>query len=493
MATLAIENIAGVENIDLEIPDDSGGVIVFRGRNGAGKSACIEISRRLLAGKGKLDCRDGAARGKAEGFGRTVSVTSRTSYRGECESGSLEGRFDFSDLVAPDAKEAETRDRIRIKALLSLTGAKSDPSIFYDLTGGREQFEKLVPAEQVKKAEDLVELGQRVSAALHAEARKKESDAEYAEGHAAACRAAAGDVSPSVQLDLESLHQKVHAATAEHSRLVERRRQAAENEQVIRDAEAKLQKVQEEYTGPGVGEAKERLDLAISVKTAADNEVAKLRAMLDTAEKHAAAAKEAALEARAILERADAYERMLTLLQSQIEQAAGGEDPPSELDLKIAEQASQSARQSLEEAIRQRDAARKAQEAGQYEQAAKQHRHEAERLRELARGVDGVLTTRLPPGPLRAENGRLVLNTRRGLGVPFDECSDGERWRVALPYGIRSVGPGGYLAVVQSAWQDLDSEARREIAALCRESRVWILTAEVADGELRAEEFRLEA
>jgi hypothetical protein len=46
---------------------------------------------------------------------------------------------------------------------------------------------------------------------------------------------------------------------------------------------------------------------------------------------------------------------------------------------------------------------------------------------------------------------------------------------------------------VQSAWQDLDSEARREIAALCRESRVWILTAEVADGELRAEEFRLEA
>ena len=83
----------------------------------------------------------------------------------------------------------------------------------------------------------------------------------------------------------------------------------------------------------------------------------------------------------------------------------------------------------------------------------------------------------------------MVLDTERGDGVPFDECSDGEKYRVALPYGIQSVGQGGYLALVQSGWQDLGLPFREEIAAMCRKAKVWLITGEVADGELRLEKF----
>lgn len=493
MTTLEIKDIAGVHDIVVDIPEDSGGVLVFKGRNGAGKSASLEIVRGLLAGKGKLTCRDGAAKGKASGFGRDVTVATTTRYRGEAESPSLEGRFDFSDLVVPSAKDDETRDRIRIKALLSLTGAKSDPSLFYELLGGKERFEELVPADAVKKSDDLVELGARVAAALHAEARKKESDASYAESHAQACRAAAGDVDPKLPVDLGPLHKASQEAVAEHSRLAERKKVADDNRQAIESAEKDLACLQDGYTGIGVAEAKEGFEAATKERQSADARVEEIEKQLAAAKELQNSAKTQQLEARAVFDKATAYEAMVTQLQNQINTAAGGEDPPSDLDVRMAEKAATKAKERLEQAIKQRDCVLKAVEAEGHEKQAKEHRKAAESLREAARSVDQVLTTKLPPGPLRAEKGRLVIDTQRGDGVPFDECSQGEKYRVALPYGIQSVGEGGYLALVQDGWQDLDTEHRAEIAELCRKSKVWLITGEVAEGDLRAEEFSLEA
>lgn len=494
MTTLEIKDIAGVHDIVVDIPEDSGGVLVFKGRNGAGKSACIEIVRGLLSSeRRKLACRDGAAKGKASGFGREVSVGQTTRYRGEAEAASLEGRFDFSDLVVPAAKDEETRDRIRIKALLSLTGAKSEPALFYALVGGKERFEQLVPADAVKKADDLVELGARVAAALHAEARKRESDASYAESHAQACRAAAGDVDQGLKVNIDELHEASQKATAEHSRLEERRKQAEDNRATIEDCERKLEQVQASYEGVGVKEATEGLEAATKERQSAESKVQEIERQLADAKAVLNSAKTQQLEARAAYDRAVAYESMVSQLQEQINTAAGGEDPPSDLDVKMAAKAAESAKHKLEQAIRQRDAILKAVEAEGHEKTAKEHRKAADALREAARSVDQVLTTKLPPGPLRAEKGRLVLDTDRGEGVPFDECSQGEKYRVALPYGIKSVGEGGYLALIQEGWDGLDAEHRAEIADLCRKSHVWLITGEVDEGELRAETFALEA
>jgi energy-coupling factor transporter ATP-binding protein EcfA2 len=495
MSTLEIKDIAAIHDLEIDIPEDSGGVLVFKGRNGAGKSACLEIVRGLLAGKGKLNCRDGAAKGKASGFGRDVSVSTSTRYRGELEEGAaaLEGRFDFSDLVLPEEKEPEKRDRTRIRALLSLTGVKAEAALFYDLVGGQINFEKLVPSDQVKKADDLVELGAKVAAALHAEARKKESDAEYALSHAQACRAAAGEIDTKCPVDLDALHQKSVEASSELSRLTERKKQADDNAEAIKEAERKLEQVQTTYTGLGVKEASGQFDAATSQRVNADAKVEEIRRQLADAEKAQAAALQQQTEARAAYDAAVGYEKLVGLLQQQINAASGGDDAPSDLDLKLAQKTADTARLNHETAVKHHGAALKAKEAEQYEEKAKDATKAAESLREAARSVDQVLTTKLPKGPLRAEKGRLVLDTERGEGVPFDECSDGEKYRVALPYGIASVGAGGYLALIQAGWQDLDMEHRAEIAELCRQSKVWLLTGEVADGDLRAEEFSLEA
>ena len=82
MQTIEIENVGPIVEQVIDLPEDSGGVLVFKGRNGAGKSMAIEVVRSLLAGKGKLPVRDGAKKGSAEGFGKRASVGQATPKRG---------------------------------------------------------------------------------------------------------------------------------------------------------------------------------------------------------------------------------------------------------------------------------------------------------------------------------------------------------------------------------------------------------------------------
>jgi hypothetical protein len=113
-------------------------VLVLKGRNKIGKSTAIRVLRALLSGKnpragGERQSRPRECRSLWQAGQRHQQVR----LTGDLNVDSLEGKFDFSDLVHPEAKDPETRDKIRIKALLSLTGAEADPSIFYDLVGGR--------------------------------------------------------------------------------------------------------------------------------------------------------------------------------------------------------------------------------------------------------------------------------------------------------------------------------------------------------------------
>lgn len=485
-ATIEIQNIGAIRDLVIDLPEDSGGVLVLKGTNRQGKSTAIEIIRALLGKKQPLAVHDEADKGKAEGFGRKLSVTSKTTGRGELEVPSLEGKFDFSDLVLPDGQTAEVRDRIRVKALLSLTGAKADARLFYDLVGGQEAFERMVSADQLK-TDDLIELAGRVKRAIDAKAREKESEAQHAENHANSCKLAAGEAKPGDAPDLEALHVRNNAATAELATLLEKTDAARKTTAAVAAATQRLEAVKAAYEGPPVSEAQAKVAEAEEIRTAAETALEDLRRKMAIQEKIVAECKIKQSEARGVLNAASAHEEMVAELTEQIEVEI---DEPSANELKWASEDAEEAKHALEKAIVLRDAAKKAAEAKEHEAKAKESKKAAESLRDTAHGVDQALSTALPPGPLRAHKGRVVCDTDRGQGVPFDECSDGEKYRLALPYGIQSVGQGGYLALQQAGYQDLGHEYRLEIAALLQEARVWLITAEVTDGPLRAEVFQ---
>jgi hypothetical protein len=488
--TIEIKNIGTIQELVFDLPDDTGGVLVLKGRNKIGKSTAIRVLRALLSGNGRgLPVRDKAVRGSAEAFGKRASVTSSVRLTGDLNVESLEGRFDFSDLVHPEAKDPETRDKIRIKALLSLTGAEADPSIFYDLVGGKEQFEKLIPADSIKK-KDLIELAGMVHRAIHAEAKKKESEAEFSRGHAQACKEAAGPDAKLGSIELTPLHDASTRASAEYAAVREKMTGADETRQRIVSTKQAIEQARESYTGDSVEAAKFTLQEAKQKVGTITEELLELRGQVAKAERALEAANADSRLADDRLEAAQnhyhAVRSMETML-SEAEQSLAGE--PTSIALAQAAKAAEDAREALESGIKLRDASMKLVEAESHQKTADEATKAAEKLRQAARSVDQVLSQKLPVGPLRAEAGRLVLDTERGEGAPYDECSVGEAWTYALPYGIKAVGKGGVIAVMQEAWDGLDSENRTRIAKAAKDGFCWLITAEVDDGDLRAEVF----
>jgi hypothetical protein len=490
---IEIKNIGTIKELVFDLPEGAGGVLVLKGRNKIGKSTAIRVLRALLSGKNPgLAVRDKAVRGSAEAFGKRASVGGTVRFTGDLQVDSLEGKFDFSDLVHPEAKDPETRDRIRIKALLSLCGAEPDPSIFYDLVGGQAEFEKLIPAESIKK-KDLVELAGMVHRAIHSRAKEKESEAEFARGHAQACKEAAGEAATTETVELTPLHAASSRAAAEVAQIKEQQNQGDETRQRIQSTKAAIEQARQNYRGPSMERACFEYQDAAHGWTAAKNRLDEAHAQLNKAQLEANAAK-AALDLKqsehaAAQQHQAAIESMQKML-AEAEASLAGE--PSSKELSDAAQRAEKARADLERGIQLRDAGMKLVEARGHQDKADAAAKEAERLREAARSVDQKLSEKLPVGPLRAEAGRLVLDTERGDGALLDECSAGEKWTIALPYGIKAVGEGGVLAVVQEAWDGLDDGNRQLLADKAKGGAVWIITAEVDNGDLRSEVFAVE-
>lgn len=53
MTTVEIKDIGPIENLSIPVPD-GGGVVVFRGKNGVGKSHALAAIDALVTGKGRL-------------------------------------------------------------------------------------------------------------------------------------------------------------------------------------------------------------------------------------------------------------------------------------------------------------------------------------------------------------------------------------------------------------------------------------------------------
>ena len=82
---------------------------------------------------------------------------------------------------------------------------------------------------------------------------------------------------------------------------------------------------------------------------------------------------------------------------------------------------------------------------------------------------------------------RLVISTDRGEAEPFDELSDGERWRTIVPLCCEA---GRLVVLPQAAYGELANSTRSLLDVIAAQVGAYILTAQADDGELRAERFR---
>ena len=478
MNTIQIENCGPVEKIAIPIPEH-GGIVVLRGRNEAGKTKTLETIHRLMGdGSAKIQKRDGSVLpGVAEGLGVRVTFGSSTRTRGELEAVALQGRLDLSDLIQPPLKSSDAADRVRIKTLLRLMGVQADPAVFNDLFSGRMEMEAILEVDTLRET-DLVEMARRAKADLERAARAQESAADVERGHAETCREMVGEADLDAPCDARWL-QEVHSraigtlagllSTREHA---QKTRAAAEQAREMKDRHLA------DYHGPSVQDAAKR-------ERELRKDVERLRRELASAERNLAAAD---AERKA----AEKHAEMLLAWDATIERAAAIEDV-TDAEIAAAEQALQAAQDAMAAGETIRKAREQAQKEARHRESEKQHRSRADALRDRARAIDGILSELIQCPGLTVRDGRIfTIDERRDRDVPFAERSMGWRSRfavdVALPYLRNLAGDRlGLMTVSQEIWQGLDPGNRRALADHCRQNRVVLVTAEAADGDLRAE------
>lgn len=493
---VSIEDISCIENLDINIPDDvPGGVLVFRARNGGGKTSAINIVNAIVTGTGKLIPHDDAAKGKAtleNGEAKAKITAGGTTRRtGDAEIPNLEGRFDFADLVCPSEKSSEAREKKRIKALVTLAGSKADASVYYDLFGGQENFEKIIGPDDLK-TDDAVELAGRIQRAAHAAAKAAEDLAKHAEGHAAAARASAEGVDLGSPDDSRLLENALIEAVGRQTALETKRKAWTEAQETAALARKQLEQHDSQKgliaAKADYEAAQQRHNAAFEATAAAERALVAAQKAFAAAERRQAEAKADVLAKEGVLKAAEKTAAATKGWQEQIEAAASLANPTDD-EIATAKADADLARTAISVGALVRKAKEQLQVAAARDAEAKALAAKAEDLREAARSVDTILSGLIPPGKLRVRKGVVVLDTDRGENVPYDECSDGEKWSVALPYGITRVGAGGIICVPQDAWQHLDHDNKVAVAKTCLANEVWLVTGEVADGELRAEVF----
>ncbi len=478
---IVIENIGPVESVRIPVPEE-GGLVVLRGRNGRGKTRSLEAVESLVSGKGKLDVRDGELRGTVAGLGAQVTVAQSTRRKGELECVSLEGRLSIAELVDPGLKDGEAADSKRIKALVALSGRKADAKLFHELFGGRDGFGHCVN-ESALETDDLLVLAGRVKRAAEEAARKAESNADHAAGHAKAAEEFADGIDTKAECDSDELQEQLEKAIAEEAAL---KREAEQAEKILRVAASSREQLERMRNDPSrlsIGDtAIKKLKTAEAVEQAAKVFTEATEAARKAGEAYELARKDHA-HAIALSKEAERQAEIVEQCERQIEAAeAVGKIDVAKLD--AARVRVTQCRESVERGALIRAAREKLSQAGLHRELESDYRKDAKRLREAANGVDGVLSGLVASlgTPLRVEAGRLVIGTKRGK-THYSDLSHGERWKLALDIAIETVGEGGIVTVPQEAYESLDPQNRAEIAKHVHGRKVVVLTAEASDDE----------
>ena len=475
MSKIKIQSVQAVKFIELDMPEGSGGVRLFRGKNGSGKTTSLLCLNALLGQKVSLKPADGAPKGVIEGLGVTKTIASKMTSKGDVDAVSLEGRFDFSSLVDPMVKDPDARNKSRIRALVGLTAKGCNAESFAELFESPEQFASVVKPANTRGCTDPLELADIVKKSAEAVARDLEAKVEDATSRwqlaVEQSKGASPDKAPApvaelanqyaaakqALADAEEFH-RANAKAVEHNAKVDERLAAHKAKQPAKDAAA----------------------IGVSLK--------KMQAVVADLRKQLATAEKTCDELQANFDAAIEWDDRLSKIENSKLEVS--EDPLPEVEpLQVAEQKALKALEDAEEVKQRWESAVKAKQLAESITANKE---QAAKLRSIAQSTGKVVTKLLPkscPLQVNADGVLGVHHGGRGQWVDMDSLSEGERWEVGMSVAIEAVGEGGIIPLRQEAWQSLDKESRDAIAKQCADAKVWLISASVDEGDLRVEEY----
>lgn len=491
-----LENVGPVKRLALDVP--RAGVVVLKGRNGAGKTTALNAIDAAGRGVGKPPIADGEDRAEVRLGEVLLRVGKRNQRTGEPEFSMLDGRYSLADLIAPGYKNRESCDAHAIKTLAQLAGS-GDVSLFYELAGGKEAFEALVPAE-VAGDSDVVALAGRIERSLQGRARAEEDAANGADGKADAYSASASQVDTAAPHDEHELAESRSFAERQLGSLEQKATNAEEKIRAARAAQDALEDAEAETEGPGIADAQVTLDKARGLVTDRMATVTQLEQELRNAKSELAKSESMVREAETVLRSATNTASALEKFRATVEAAKDVEAVTPEEIAKARAMVTAAREAELRgRDVRNAIAARTSAEA--WRRKAAEHRKAADQLRQAAAATDDVLSGLVGKlgSVLFVERGRLLVNSDRGK-ESFWDLSDGERSEVAVTVfanAIRQHNPGKdcQLTLPQSFWEGLDFNGRKRIAELMERQEVLAWTAEATkeEGEdqgLHAEVYR---
>jgi hypothetical protein len=494
-APIALSNIGPVERLELPCPL-GGGVVVLRGSNGCGKSEALQTVAALFGdGAAKKDLRpyDGKDAGKAEAFGITLKVGRSNRTSGELEVFSLSDRLDVSALVDPGLKGEAENDQRRIKALLTLTNATADVQNFAELMGPEGM--KLIPPD-LSENPDVIMQAAGIKSIAEKKAREAEDARDAADNKRRIAKGAAEGVeTEGVESNETKLNEAYKLAVAEESRLLAERKAYTESVSRQLDAMEKLEAARAAYQGPSTEQASLDLINATEIRRKAIEEADELREKLEAAKESLNEANRERSKKETALKTAQDHSKVIDGWEATI--VAAIPDDPTDQQLADAKAtvdgtyAAQTTGQTVRAALA------KLSEANLHSASKRSWDAKATQWRDIAHGVDGVLSGMVAKlgVPIKVgedSNGKMrlmVAHAERGKDVFFSDLSVGEKWIVAIPIAVRSLGKGGVFVLRQEGYEGLDPDNRALLVALCREHQVVCYTAEPSRGELTVNEL----
>jgi len=472
--TIEIDKVGAINHLSIPLPE-GGGLVVLKGRNGAGKSTAIKSVESLYdpIARKSLETSDRSIDpGTIHGKGVRVKLGKSKSTIGELVCDSIDGGLDPSVFVDPGIKDEVKADAKRLHVLVRLSGLKILKSDWMSLTGGK--YEDLVQADPIETAD-------RIRRAIHTEAKMLEEQIEKRSREADALIRPAmdQDLSLAEKADtfadlLDQLRKDLFSAAIENKNAIEQNAKVTE-------AKLKLDGIARPVP---VSEVESELESHNRGILILESEMEDLGRELKRKE----------IDLQEMKFRKEQFEtqlensRRLQKLIDDLESSAALEIQPtievSDIEARIAKGTRLHEQALLAKKVRDdliKGDAIKAE--------LEKEKTEAKKLREVARGTDSIFGRQLSSmgfTDVIVDDGRLKVKSDRGLEL-VSELSDGERWRLAIKVAANGLGEGAILPVEQAAYEGLDPENRLLIRDLARKKKIVIVTALASDEELTAE------
>ncbi len=490
---IEINHVGPIERLTIPVPA-GGGVVILHGASGVGKSHAIRSVAALTSPDAAKSLRvsDGSQSGTIDGLGVTVRLGRTNRRLGELECLSLEGGIDPSQLVEPGIKDPVAADSKRLSTLIRLAGVKIDPAK-WGTAVGRFADEIALPD---LVSDDPIATADKIRRRLHDVALKNERIAQSKGAEGVALKKSIADVDTSVQVDATV---QLDAATRRLNDLYGKRNLWFHANTKVAEAKKRL----EESSSTAVVIDKLQLERADYERDLIDctadrddvlRQIAKAEKLISSLQTEAAELRfQQEISGSQIIER----DKQIRLCQDQAAEIASLRlIVESSLPESVSEEAIQQAvveRQAAIDLVAQSEVIARARKtesvASVLIEESRWLSDVAEAQREIARSTDTVLEQSLIDAGydrVKVSEGRLCVETDRGL-EPVSDLSTGERWKLALDLAAQGLQPDAILTVQQEGWQSLDEGLRADVAGMCRERGLLIVTAQVDAGELRVE------